>query len=422
MSTGANAVTRDVDNGGGTFSSTANNQLTGSASEDVALTTAGTAANLLRSGFSTIAYYPGTLASLTMDGGVTTSSATLQWATPGYDGGLGAALGGSAYLVQVASSSTYGNLSSPSVVNVTVSTSAQAVGKIVGTGLSGLDPNTTYYAQVMLRDNDGDVGGAFTTALTTFTTLATPPTVGALEFLSVQPSSITVAWIAPSEVSVSSKSNEGYVLMASSDDFGATGAPVFSSTTYSALASTLTISVGPGGEDLDLSSTYYFRVASLNWIGQSSATAFTRLNFQIQPSASLIHLGAMDPSVARSTVSTSSMVVTNLGNWPATIELSASTATAGGSPWGLGAAPGVETAVLQGVFNPGTVGPAPSAFSTLITGSTLAATSANYAGGYDAVQIPPGQSRTLWFYFTMPTSSSSLGPEKVEVLAQPIYP
>src|ERR1035437_8522761 len=77
MGTANNSISRDVDNGGGTYSSTANNQLTGSVAEEVALTTSSTANNRLRSGFSTIAYYPGTLTSLTPRSDVTTSSVTL---------------------------------------------------------------------------------------------------------------------------------------------------------------------------------------------------------------------------------------------------------------------------------------------------------------------------------------------------------
>ncbi|HEX4049021.1 MAG TPA: hypothetical protein VH309_14345 [Elusimicrobiota bacterium] len=432
MTSGVNAVSRTVANGGGKYSASgsgaANNQLTGSAAEEVMITTsasgAGTGNNRLRSGFSEIAYYPGALAALTAGADVTASSVTLGWATPGYDGSLGTALAGSAYLVQIASAATRGNLANLNAIAVTISTSAQALGKDVGSGVSGLDPNTTYYAQAFLRDGDGDVSGPFATAFTTFTTLSAAPRAGALEFLSVQPGSVTVAWIAPYQLTVGSQTNEGYTLLASSNDFGALGppgAPIFSSTTYNVKASTLTLDLSLNGVPLDLSNTYYFQVGSLNWVGVSSFTAFNRLNFEIAPTTSYIHLGSMDPNVARSTVSTSSMVVVNVGNWPATIELVASTVTAGGSPWTLGYSPDIEIAMLQGLWN--STAPPPSAFSTYLTSTTLISQSpGNFAGGQTGFQIPSGGSSSLWIYLTLPASSASPGSESVQVRAQAVYP
>jgi hypothetical protein len=433
MAAPANAVTRDVENGGGTHSTTANNELTGSAGEDVELTTSSTANNILRSGFSEIAYYPGTLVSLSSGVDITASSMTLNWPTPGYDGTLGAALGGSAYLVQLASASTLGNLNAFQVVTVTVSTSAQTVGKIVGSGLTGLDPNTTYFAQVVLRDSDGNVSDPFSTDFTTCVTLANSPSVGALEFLSVQTGSVTVAWLGPTQPAISSMSNSGYILQASSNNFGALappGAPIFSSTTFSALASTLTLSVTSLGVPLDLSNTYYFQVASVNSVGASSAATFTRLNFQILQSTGLLHLGAIDPFVARSTVSTSSMVVTNLGNWPVTIELAASTATLPSSPWTLSTSSDVDTVALLGIWNAGVggppaVGPPASLFSTYLSTGFLASssgTAGNYQGGQNGVKLPPGSNITLWFRLFLPTSTSSVGPETIQVSTLGVYP
>jgi hypothetical protein len=433
MTSGNNAISRDVDNGGGTYSSTSNNKMTGSAAEEVAFSTSSTANNLLRSGFSTIAYYPGTFLAttpLTAGAGVSASSATLTWGTPGYDGNIGAALAGSVYLVQIASQVSIGDFNNLNTITVTISTSGTAVGTSVGTGATGLDPNTTYYSQVFLRDSDGNVSAPFSTDYATFTTLATAPTVGALEFLSVQQTSVTVAWIAPYSLAVDSRTNEGYVLQGSSNNFGAlapAGAPVFSSTTFSAQASTLTI--GAGGVPLDLSNTYYFQVGSLNWAGQPNYTTFTRLNFQILTSTGLIHLGTIDPQVALSTVSTSSMVVTNVGNWPATIELTASTSTAG-NPWGLSTSSGVETAALLGVWNAGVggppaLGPPPTLFNTFLTTNTMISSigsPGNYQGGQNGVQLAPGANITLWFQFFLPTRTASVGPETISVQSQAVYP
>jgi len=423
MSTANNTVSRDVDNAGGTYSSTANNQLTGSVAEEVVIATAATAANKLRGGFSTIAYYPGTIASLTVGAGVGVSSVTLNWPTPGYDGTLGPALGGSAYLIFVASTpvSAAVNFNNATVV---VSTSGQAVGSGVGAVATGLFANTTSYAQVYLRDDDADVAYPFVTNSSTFVTLALPPAPGALEFTQITSNTVTVAWVAPYQLSVASQTNEGYTLLASSNNFGAlapAGAPVFSSTTYNVLDSTLTL--GAGGAPLNLANTYYFQVGSLNWLGQANYTTLSPLNFQISQSTGLINV-AINSDVAISSVATSSVVITNVGNWPVTLQL---TAVPVSGPWALGAARGADTAVLEGVFDPGPPAPPAAAFSTLLSPAALTAQPypGNYAGSssaYTGYQLQPGQSQTLWFYFQLPATTASLGPEVLSVVSQPLYP
>jgi hypothetical protein len=359
---------------------------------------------------ATLAAIPAT--AVTTFTAVDANSMSVAWTANGNPVGV------TTYTVVLTTSQPYPN-SDPE--NVSLST--LPAGASLAATLTGLDPNTTFYFFADARNHAGlETSYVF---LGTAATLAAPPVAGASEFLSVQPGSVTVAWIAPSQPSISSMSNEGYILLASSNNFGALappGAPVFSSTTYNVLATTLTLSVSQNGVPLDLSNTYYFQVGSLNWVGQSSVTAFTKLNFQTSQSASLLHLGVIDPSVSRSTVSTSSMVVTNVGNWPVTLELSASTATVGGSPWTLGSSAGVETAVLMGVFNSGLTGPPATAFNTLLTGSTVTATASNYAANQNAVRIPSGQSRTLWFYFTIPSSSVSLGPETLQISTLGVYP
>ena len=428
MSSANNTITRDVDNGGGKYSTSANYQMTASAAEEIALTTSTSANNVLRSGFSTIAYYPGTLTALA-SGATAANSIVLNWPTPGYDGNnTGTAQAGSAYLVQIASAGTLGYFSNLNTIAVSVSTSGTAVGTIVGATAAGLDPNTTYYSQVFLRDSDGNVAGPFTTDYTTFTTLAAAPVVGALEFLSIQQTSVTVAWIAPAAVAVGSSTNEGYILQTSSNNFGALGppgAPVISSTTFSSQASTLT--VGVGATPLDLSNTYYFQVGSLNWAGQPNYATFTRLNFQISQSTTNFSLGTINPAIAMSTVSTSSMVVTNVGNWPATITLSASTGTAG-TPWTLAASTGIDTVALFGVWASGAVGPAPTSFATPLLMST--ATSQSYPGNYASTggtaesgyQIPVGGNSSLWVQFWLPTTTSVTNKQILSVSASAVYP
>jgi len=119
------------------------------------------------------------------------------------------------------------------------------------------------------------------------------------------------------------------------------------------------------------------------------------------------------------------MVVTNVGNWPATLILSASTATAGGSPWALSTAIGVDTVTLQGVWYAGMVGPPPASFNTyLTTVPRISQTGAgnNYVGTQNGVQLAPGANITLWFRFFLPTTSSTVGPETFQLTSQPVYP
>jgi hypothetical protein len=430
MGTANNTVTRSVDDAGGATASTANNQITGVIAEEVAVTTAASTNNKLCAGWSTIASYPNALTALTTRSDNTVSSATFQWATPGYDGGLGNIQLGSSYYIQVASYTVPSVFSNVAFTSVKVSTGGNslAVGAGVGAGVQGLVPNTTYFVQLWTLDNDGDVSLPF---MSTFTSLANAPVLGASEFLSIQTASstvssatVTVAWVAlpASPPDASSKTAEGYVLIASSNNFGALGgnAPEYSSTTYSVLSSTLTLGTTV---PLDLSNTYYFQVASLNWAGQPNYTTLPRLNFQIAQSTALIHLGAIDPYVARSTVSTSSMVVTNVGNWPVTIGLWASTATLPVAHWTIATSSGVDAVSLLGAWNSGPPGPAASAFTTNLTATpTFSQNAGNYAANQSGFQVAPGQSVTLWLLFWLPTTSSTVGPETFRVTPQPVYP
>lgn len=429
-----NTITRDVADAGGTLSNSGsgagNNQLNGSVGEEVMITTAasgtGAANNRLRAGYLQVASYPNALTALTPGADVSATSGTFSWAAPGYDGGLGALSNGTSYVIQLASytaPNVFGNIA---FITTQLSTSATNPGDGVGRAFTGLIPNTSYFLQIWTMDNDANVSPPF---LSTITTLANAPSAGASEFLSIQWSSMTVAWVAlpASPPDASSKTSEGYVLQASSDNFGGIapgGAPIASSTTYSVLASTLSL------QGLDMSNTYYLRVGSLNWRGQPNYAPLTKLNFQIQQSISQLHFGNINPVVVKSTVAISSMVITNVGNWPATLLLSASTVTAG-SPWTLAASTGIETATLFGQVLPGASGPNITQFSTPLTAATRLSGTAggNYAssGGVgapgNAVQIPAGQSRTFWFAFWFPASTADPGPaEAFGVFTQPVYP
>jgi hypothetical protein len=429
MTSSSNDMARSGVGGGGASNGplSTNFRLDGGSSEEIAGSTFSSTNFRLGPGFVQIFAIPGAVTALTSLNLETDSTINLQWTAPGVDGPLGTLAAGSSYYIRVASYTVPNTFALFTDANVVFSTSGVLPSTDVSTQAVGLIANTSYFAMLWTKSPGGDLSYPMT-FYSTGTTLATAPTVGALEFLSVQRTSVTVAWIAfrASPPDVSSMSNEGYTLEASSNNFGAlapAGAPVFSSTTFNVLNSTL--SVGVAGVPLDLSSTYYFRVASLNHQSKLSYTSFTRLNFQILQSTGLIPLGAIDPDVTRSSVSTSSMVIVNLGNWPVTVELAADFEAVPAVPWALSTSPGDEIGSLMGVFKPGVVEPLPTDFSTFLTPTFRHAggPGGNYAGTVqNAFQIPQGQSRTMWFKFTMPNTSASLGPAEIRVTTQPLYP
>lgn len=345
---------------------------------------------------------------------VWTASITASWAAFAPGGSQG-------YLLEASST----NFSALSPGGITHSSQTYSV---LQSTLAAFSPpllaNTSYYFRVAGLNWSGALGPYSVMGATP--TLAEAPSPGLLQFLSIQVGTasvnvgtVTVAWAAL-PASPPHQTCEGYVLRASSDDFSVGGtAPVFSSTTYSVLASTLTL--GADSTPLDLSNTYYFQVGSLNHAGRPNYAQLARLNFQIELSTDHFHVGAIDPTVSRSAVSLSSMVVRNVGNWPVTIELQASTATVGGSPWALSTVTGNETATLKALWN--ATSPAPASFVTYLTTTTRISQSAgNYAGGQNGYQIPAGGSSTLWFYVTVPDSSGSIGPETIRVTPLPVYP
>jgi hypothetical protein len=426
MTSTSNDMARSVGGGAGVSNGafSATNRLDAGLGEEISGSTAtASATNRINPGYVAMFAFPGAVTDLTGLDDVSVSSVSLQWTTPGVDGSSGTFASGSQYFMRVASYTVPDTFTLISYA-AAISTSAKAPGARVGNGATGLIANTTYFVALWSMSENSDL--SYPTR-STFTTLALPPVAVEPRFLSVQRTSVTVAWAAlataPSEAT-----SEGYVLEASSNNFGAlapAGAPVFSSMTTNVLNSTM--SVGVAGVGLDLSNTYYFRIGSLNHESRINYTALPRLNFQIQQSTGLIPLGAINPDVTRSSVSMSSMVVVNLGNWPVTLELSADMATVPPSAWTLGTTPGVETAALMSVIKSGVVPPAPTEFSTNLTPAYRACGSpvspADYAGtAQNCVQIPSGQSRTFWFRFFMPDSSSSLGPETIRVVSQPVYP
>ncbi|PIR16165.1 MAG: hypothetical protein COV48_10405, partial [Elusimicrobia bacterium CG11_big_fil_rev_8_21_14_0_20_64_6] len=203
---------------------------------------------------------PSAITDLAAGVGASASTLNLTWTAPG-NNGAGGCVSGGRYRIDYASYTAYSF--SPGTYKVDVSTSF-CPGEAQSRGVSGLLPNTTYFTRVYALDQDM-VGGPLSNGATQ-STLA--PLVIALNptYLGVFQSSATVAWAAlpASPPDASSKTSEGYVLEASSTNFGVNqfGGVVYSSLTTKVAASTLSIT----GLTTDV--TYYFRVGTLNWDSQ----------------------------------------------------------------------------------------------------------------------------------------------------------
>ena len=210
------------------------------------------------------------------------------------------------------------------------------------------------------------------------------------------------------------------MLEISSTNFGALapGGVINSSVTASVAASTLTVAM----PDANFTTNYY-RVSSLNWQGRKNTLQIGKMNFQIWQSTYAFNLGGLD-GVITSTVSTSSMVIVNVGELPATFVLSAATATVGGSLWSLAVTRDIEVAVLQAVWNSGPPAPPATAFTTFLTTRPAASggPGGDYAGDQNGFVVPTGQQRTLWFRFFAPTSTSVRTKETIQVTVQAVKP
>ncbi|MFA6004025.1 MAG: LamG-like jellyroll fold domain-containing protein, partial [Elusimicrobiota bacterium] len=128
--------------------------------------------------------------------------------------------------------------------------------------VSGLDANTTYYFRTGSLNPSGSSNFI---SLASTSTLADIPSALSPALLYVHASSISARWAALPAAPASAAS-EGYRLEASSTNFGAQslGGIVYSSSTADVLVSTLSLT------GLDANTTYYLRVAALNWNGSAS--------------------------------------------------------------------------------------------------------------------------------------------------------
>jgi hypothetical protein len=275
------------------------------------------------------------------------------------------------------------------------------------TSFTGLLANTSYYVRAQAVDAAGNVS-AFATS--TAPTLSNTIAAASGGLLSLTASSVTMRWAAL-PTSPSSFTCEGYELDVSTTNF-ASGV-VYSSVSFSDLASTLAVS------GLNVGTTLYFRVATLNWAGVPNYVSLSSVNLQIFPSIAVLMMG-LDTRVQMSTVSVSSVVITNVGSIPVTLVVSGST-TSAGSPWVLSVSSAVEAPVLQGEWN--ATQPASGSFSTAITNTPVSSSAGgNYAGGQSGQAVPSGSSVTMWFKFWAPRSTGAALQQTIQVLYQAVYP
>ncbi|MBI4386742.1 MAG: fibronectin type III domain-containing protein [Elusimicrobia bacterium] len=169
-----------------------------------------------------------------------TSTLVLTWNVTGDDSYSNALVSGSSFTIQYA---TYTNVTwSTASAQVNFATSGVNAGALQTYVLPGLLANTTYFMRIWTTDEAVNVSTGLSNG-TTAATLALPPDTLSTAFLNLYVTSATVAWAALPDTAVSSKTSEGYVLEASSTDFGALGlgGTTHSTSTPNVLLSTLTV-------------------------------------------------------------------------------------------------------------------------------------------------------------------------------------
>lgn len=421
MDSASNQMVRTVVNGGGDAATSGNNKLVCSVAEEVVEITATSASNKVKAGWSELHAFPGAVSAFTAVLDASASSATVNWTSPGYDGSLGVIQTGSSYLVRVATytapdSFIYSN------ANLTVSTSAP-VSPAVGTGLTGLIANTTHFAQIWLLDADGNLSPP-SPERSTFTTLAHPVTLLTESFLNVTSSSGAAQWAArPSLIQdVSSMSAEGYLVEASSTNFGALtpGGVVYSSMTTNVALSTLTVVILPAPAHLCVD--HYFRVASLNWTGARNYTILgsTRApdDYGVVVSTQDLDIGGID--INTTIVISTSLLLANVA-CPVTYQLKVEALTPG-TPWVVAASPGQDAFTVSARFN--TLEPALGDFvvADKLTTTPASSTLSKFAGDLSGADVPVTENRLVWFKLAMPTTTSTEDPQQVRVTVYAIAP
>ena len=245
ISGGDNSIRRNLVSGGGALSSGTGFSLNCALAE-TAITTAAGSGFKFSSGLMPLAAQPGTIISITAVS-KTTGTLELAWTAPGLDGFQGAVNYG---LYHINISSQASHVFDPTVFVTEFSTSVTP-GEPQVYIFTGLEPNTTYYTRIYLTD--ALKVAAEDSAHSDESTLAKLPV--SPELSGVFSSSVSFTWNIPAGDA------EGYKLDASSTNFGALfpSGVVYSSSTEQGLQLTLTV------DNLHSNTTYYFRLASLNW-------------------------------------------------------------------------------------------------------------------------------------------------------------
>jgi len=253
MSGGAVALSRWATNSQGQVSTGAGFSLYSSVGE-TAFSSAAAGGLAVNPGFMKVAAQPGSIVSLAA---VTKATGTLElaWAAPGADGFSGNLTGG---VYRLDYSSDPAHAFAPTTFLAEFSTSV-AAGSEQRLDIPGLQPNTTYYTKIYFGDSGKVIAG--NSALSSEATLADLPV--APFFSSVTGCEATISWALPGSGA------GGYSTDASTTSFGvlSPGGDVNTSATPNGLQANLHITgLVPG-------STYYFRVASLNWQGDKNFTS-----------------------------------------------------------------------------------------------------------------------------------------------------
>jgi len=214
---------------------------------DIGVGSAAGGAFLNADGLQRVMAQPGSVVSITA---VTKSTGTLdlKWSAPGLDGSLGGAVG----FYRVDYSSEAGHAFSPTTYQLEFATTVVA-GATHQMRLTGLEVNTTYFTKIYLAGPEKFFAeDGVRSAESTYANVPVNPVL-----VSVGSAAVTLTWSAPGGGA------EGFDATASSTNFGSAtpGGLTLSSATNNGATASLTI---PG---LTPNTTYYLRVASLNWQG-----------------------------------------------------------------------------------------------------------------------------------------------------------
>ena len=325
------------------------------------------------------------------------TAAALTWTSPADDP---EPLQGS-YLVELA---TGAMALSPALAQLSAAT-ATAAGLAQTLSLSALQPNTTYAAELWSKDQARNVSGPSNAV--SFTTLAPAVTGAALS--AVYATSAAVSWTPLSFSTPAIPTTEFLLEASTAADFSA---GILSASTSNPSAASLTV------VDLRPSSTYFFRVSTLNWPGaRNTAAAGSGLTAPTILAVSL-STGAADAGLlAAGQIEILSVGVTvqNAGNVRETFSLQAETVTAS-SPWAVASSSGADRLQVWAAFNP--FGPSPGSFvsADLALGAPAFSDPSRFSLGITSgARVSSGDSRTLWVQVQAPLPTSTTAQQTIEL-------